>query len=267
MKAKILTIAGSDSGGGAGIQADIKTAEAFGVYSMTAITAITSQNTQGVSAIHPIPPKDVATQIDAVLSDFGADVIKTGMLYDAAIINIVAERIQLHAAHIPLIIDPVMVAKGGAILLEDEAINALTTRLLPRCTLITPNIPEAEQLTGKTITSSEDMESAALFIMTHYGAGAVLLKGGHLAGNEITDILVDKERTHRFTHARITTRHTHGTGCTLSTAIACGIASGLSLKDAVIQARHYVLEAIRHAPEMGQGQGPLCHRHLYLADT
>lgn len=252
---RLLIIAGSDSGGGAGIQADIKTAAAVGVYATTAITALTAQNTKGVFGIMQVPPDFIQQQIELVLSDIGTDAIKTGMLHNAAVIEAVANTIP---QNIPLVVDPVMVAKGGAPLLEPSAMNALKEKLLPLATLITPNIPEAELLSDITIKNPKDMEKAAKAIVD-LGAKAVLMKGGHLEGDEITDILVTHAGTHSWQDQRIYTNHTHGTGCTLASAIACGLANGQKLEDAIAHARAYVRSAMEAAPGFGQGHGPLNH--------
>ncbi len=258
MIARVLIIAGSDSGGGAGIQGDIKTVAAHGGYAATAITAITVQNTCGVSAVHRIPQDIVAGQIKAVLDDIGADVIKTGMLVDADMIHTVADA--LSGYHGPLVLDPVMVAKGGAALLRDDAVIALTARLIPHATLLTPNVPEAERLTGITITTADDMRDAGNALLD-LGCTDVLMKGGHLTGDALTDWLITADGAVRFDDARIQTRHTHGTGCTLATAVAVGLGQGLSLVDAVVRARAYVRGAIVHAPGFGSGHGPLNHAY------
>lgn len=259
-KGRVLSIAGSDSGGGAGIQADIKTVTALGGYAATAITAITVQNTLGVRAIYPVPLDIIRGQIDAVLEDIGADCIKTGMLASADIIDAVWGRLQALAAHVPRVIDPVMVATSGARLIDEGAIAALKTRLVPGATLLTPNIPEAEVLSGLPVADAESMRRAGQALLA-LGAKAVLVKGGHLEGPEVIDILVSTEGTEIFRSPRIDTRHTHGTGCTLASAIATGLAQGLPLVDAVQRARAYVHEAIRTAPGFGSGNGPLHHGH------
>ena len=253
---RVLVIAGSDSGGGAGIQADIKTAMALGAYASTAITALTVQDTRGVHAIHPIPPAFIAQQIAVALADPGADAIKTGMLGDAAVIEAVA--MALAGVGLPLVIDPVMVAKGGAVLLETAALSALKRDLLPLATLLTPNLPEAELLTGLPIPDLAAMHHAAELLLT-LGVPAVLLKGGHAAGDTVTDLLATETGIVAFTRPRLDTRHTHGTGCTLATAIACGLAAGMALPDAVERARNYVQAAIAAAPGIGAGHGPLGH--------
>ena len=253
---RILVIAGSDSGGGAGIQADLKTAMALGAYASTAITALTAQDTRGVYAIHPIPTAFIAQQIAVALADPGADAIKTGMLGDTAVIEAVARA--LADARLPLVIDPVMVAKGGAVLLETSALSALKRDLLPLAALLTPNLPEAELLTGLTIPDLDAMHHAAEVLLT-LGVPAVLLKGGHTSGGTVTDLLATEDGTMVFTRPRLDTRHTHGTGCTLATAIACGLAAGMALPDAVERARNYVQAAIAAAPGIGAGHGPLGH--------
>jgi hydroxymethylpyrimidine/phosphomethylpyrimidine kinase len=255
---RLLVIAGSDSGGGAGIQADIKTATSLGVYAMTAVTAVTVQDTLGVHAVHPIPANLVRAQIISVLSDIGADAIKIGMLGSVAVIEAVAQALSSHGAGLPLVVDPVMVAKGGASLLEDEAGNALIANLFPRATLVTPNAPEAAALTGLPVDTVADYARAGAALL-NTGAGAVLVKGGHAQGETVTDVLVTKESVQRLAAPRIDTRSTHGTGCTLASAIACGLAQGLPLLDAIKRARSYVQEAIRTAPGFGHGHGPLNH--------
>ena len=254
---RVLIIAGSDSGGGAGIQADIKTVTALGGYAATAITAVTVQNTLGVSAIHPIPPEIVAAQARTVLDDIGADAIKTGMLGDAPTMAAVA-RVLERAAAIPAVIDPVMVAKGGAVLLDPAALETLRTRLIPRAALLTPNVPESEALTGLAIASLDDQRRAAEALL-RAGARAVLMKGGHLPGERVVDLLVTAGGETAFEAERIDTRHTHGTGCTLASACATGLAQGLPLPQAVARAWAYVQEAIARAPGLGRGHGPLDH--------
>jgi hydroxymethylpyrimidine/phosphomethylpyrimidine kinase len=260
---RILIIAGSDSSGGAGIQADIKTVTMLGGYAATAITAVTVQNTLGVSAIHAVPQEIVAGQIEAVLSDIGADAIKIGMLGDAATIETVATC--LAGVSIPIILDPVMVAKGGAALLEGDAIWALVERLLPRATLLTPNVPELEILTESDVADEADMLLAAQELLAR-GPRAVLAKGGHFAGTSVVDWLVSHNLQRRFEAPRIESRfapaHTHGTGCTLSSAIATLVGSGLALPEAVQAARDFVRAAIAAAPGFGAGHGPLGHAQV-----
>ena len=261
--ARILIIAGSDSGGGAGIQGDIKTVQALGGYAMTAITALTAQNTQGVFGIHPVPPEFIAQQISLCLDDIGADAIKTGMLHSAEVIAAVAGAVP---QHIPLVVDPVMIAKGGAPLLVEAALHALKTLLLPRATIITPNLPEAELLLGRTIDIAPEAMAEAARELLQFGCKAVLLKGGHAIAADgtptplLTDVLVVAEQAPvTFTAPRIDTRHTHGTGCAMASAIATGLGQGLSLVDAVARAHEYVQQAIARAPGFGHGHGPLGH--------
>lgn len=256
--ARILIIAGSDSGGGAGVQADIKTAAAFGTYAMTAITAVTVQNTKGVRAIHPIPPNIVRDQIVACLKDIGADAIKTGMLANAPVAKAVAAALAKYARGIPLVVDPVMVSTSGASLLDEDAVDIIKKRLIPLATLVTPNIPEAKRLTGIRGTSRGDIRSAAARLR-EMGAKAALIKGGHSTRSTIDDVLSWEKGEEVYAFPRLKTRHTHGTGCTLATAIACGLGQGLSLPLAVARAREYVQNAIATAPGFGHGRGPLNH--------
>lgn len=260
MQGRVLIIAGSDSGGGAGIQADLKTVTALGGYGATAITALTAQNTLGVSGVLPVDPAFVTQQIEVVLEDIGADAIKTGMLHSAAVIEAVAEALRKLAADVPLVVDPVMVAQSGASLLQDDAVQALRRELLPMATLVTPNLPEAERLCGHSIAGPAEMREAAEQLLT-LGPGAVLLKGGHLPGTQLVDVLVSAEGAEVFEGERIETEHTHGTGCTLASAVATGLAQGLSLREAVVRARAYLQEALRSAPGIGRGQGPVNHGH------
>ncbi len=256
MKGRVLAIAGSDSGGGAGIQADIKTVTALGGYALTAITALTVQDTQAVYAVHPVPLDFLRLQIIHALADPGADAIKTGMLGDTATIAVVCDA--LSGTALPLVVDPVMVAKGGHSLLAAEAVGVLRRRLLPLCTLLTPNLPEAEALTGMAINGLADIETAAHALLDA-GAPAVLLKGGHLSGDEVIDVLATRQGNRVFVNSKQETRHTHGTGCTLSSAIATGLAQGMALEDAVARAVAYVQAAIASAPGFGRGHGPLNH--------
>ena len=255
---RLLIIAGSDPSGGAGIQADIKTASAFGVYAMTAITAITVQNTRGVTAVQALPPALVREQIVACLKDIGADAIKTGMLANAAIVKVVAGTLREHAAGIPLVVDPVMLATSGAALLKPNAEKAVIEHLFSLATLVTPNLPEARKLTGVARSDRKSIRKAA-DILRAMGAEAALIKGGHSSKATIDDVLVWKYGEDIFGFPRIKTRHTHGTGCTLASAIACGLAKGYPLSVAVAKAREYVQAAIASAPGFGKGHGPLNH--------
>jgi len=258
MKGRVLIVAGSDSGGGAGIQADIKAVTAMGAFAATAITALTAQNTLGVHAVHPVPLDFIARQIVVVMDDIGADVIKTGMLGTAEVIGVIADTLARHAAGVPLVLDPVMVAKGGARLLDPDALSALKRVLLPMALVITPNLPEAEALSGMAIPDLAAMRQAAKALLA-LGAPAVLLKGGHLPGDMVIDLLATADGVEEFNSPRIHTRHTHGTGCTLASAVAAGLAQGMSLRAAVLRARAYVHAAIAAAPGYGAGHGPLDH--------
>ncbi len=251
-----LTIAGSDSGGGAGIQADLKTFAAHGIFGMSAITAVTAQNTVTVTASHALEPALVAAQIDAVALDLPIDAVKVGMLATAAIIETVAAAIERHGLG-PVVLDPVMVAKGGARLLADDAVDALRRRLLPLATIVTPNAPEAAVLTGRPVATLADQRAAAIELV-RLGAAAALVKGGHLDGAAI-DVFADSESIIELRSERIESPHTHGTGCTLSAAIAARLATGESLHDAVRGAKAYVTRAIEQAPGLGRGHGPLQH--------
>lgn len=258
MTARILVIAGSDSGGGAGIQADIKTVGALGGYAATAITALTAQNTHGVFGIHPVPAEFVAQQIQLILSDIGADCIKTGMLLNASVITAIAETLDHHRPTIPLVIDPVMVSKSGADLLDPLAVSALISKLFPKADLITPNIPEAESLLGILIKTEEDQSNAARDLLS-LGPQAVLLKGGHASGDHVVDILATAHSITRFASPRLPGRAAHGTGCTLASAIATGLAQGHDLNTAVTLARDYVQKAILSSPAIGTGHPLLGH--------
>ena len=260
MEGRVLIVAGSDSGGGAGIQADIKAVTMLGGFAATAITALTAQNTRGVHGIFPVEPGFIAQQMHVVLEDIGADAIKTGMLHSPEVIETVVRQVEKNARGVPLVVDPVMVAKGGARLLESSAESALKLRLLPMAAVVTPNIPEAEVLTGLTISTVEDMTRAVDALLA-LGPGAVLLKGGHLEGDVVVDILrtADGEQ-HSFEDTRIRTQHTHGTGCTLSAAIATLLGHGQELEHAITLARNFVYRAIEAAPGFGGGNGPLGHQ-------
>lgn len=255
---RVLIVAGSDSGGGAGIQADIKTCAAFGVYSATAITAITAQNTLGVQQVEPISPDLVAAQMRSTLSDIGADVIKIGMLANQGIIEAVADVIANEAEDATVVLDPVLVATSGDALLQEDAVASLKELLLPLADIVTPNTHEAKILTGITVEDVETMTRAGEELR-QMGAYAALMKGGHLEGNSVIDILVAEEGTQMMSAPRIHSKHTHGTGCTLASAIAALTAQGTPIEVAVQEAREYVFEAIRSAPGLGKGNGPLNH--------
>lgn len=256
MQGRVLIIAGSDSGGGAGVQADIKTVTALGGYAMTAITAVTVQNTLGVFGVHPIPLNVVAAQARAVLDDLGADVVKTGMLGSRETVALVAGL--LAEADLPVVIDPVMMAKGGEPLLGSDAVDAVRELLVPHAALLTPNAPEAEALTGLPVEDEAGLRRAGAALLEQ-GARAVLMKGGHIEGGTIVDLLVWSDGERRFESPRFPGRNTHGTGCTLASACAAGLARGLALEAAVERAHAYTAEAIRRAPGLGRGHGPLDH--------
>ena len=267
MHGRVLVVAGSDSGGGAGIQADIKTISMLDAYVATAITALTAQNTEGVFGVVPIPPEFIRRQIEVVLDDIGADVIKTGMLHDAAVIEAIAGVLQERAAAVPVVVDPVMAAKGGARLIEPEAIDALKRLLIASAEIVTPNLPEAEILCGATIGDVAEMRTAGETLL-RLGCRAALVKGGHLSGETVSDVLVTAGGGVRVWESpRIATRHTHGTGCTLASGIAAGLAQGLDLEEAVDRARNYVQRAIAGAPGLGRGHGPLDHAHPLHPDA
>ena len=252
-----LTIAGSDSGGGAGIQADLKTFAAFGVYGASAITAITAQNTVGVRAIHEVPVEVVAAEIDAVMEDIGADAVKTGMLSSAGIIDVVADRLRAHGVR-SLVVDPVMVAKSGDRLLREDAVHALRERLLPLALVVTPNAPEAGVLSGVEVLDAASAREAARRIHD-LGPRVVVVKGGHLEGDTSDDLVWDGRSFEVLTGRRIATRHTHGTGCTFSAAIAAGLALGRTPLEATREARAFLQGAIEHAEPLGHGHGPVNH--------
>jgi hydroxymethylpyrimidine/phosphomethylpyrimidine kinase len=259
MLPRVLIIAGSDSGGGAGIQADIKTVTLLGGYASTAITALTAQNTLGVSDVSGVDPGFVREQIRVVLDDIGADAVKIGMLFSREIVRAVAAELESRAAMIPVILDPVMVAKGGAALLEKDARAMLIERLFPIAALVTPNVPEAELLTGRTASDADDLPRLAERLLT-LGPAAVLVKGGHLEGDTVVDLLRTLDGAEeRFEGPRVLTRSSHGTGCTLASAIATGVAEGLTLSSAIARARRFVQRALETAPGLGQGHGPLNH--------
>jgi hydroxymethylpyrimidine/phosphomethylpyrimidine kinase len=259
---RVLSIAGSDSGGGAGIQADLKTFSALGCYGMTAITAITAQNTCGVRAIHGVPPQMLGDQIDAVLEDIGVDAVKIGMLHSPEIVRTVAVAIDRHGLS-NIVFDPVMVATSGAVLIDDEAVAVLVRELFPRVAVITPNLDEAGLLVGRTLTTVDDMEWAAKTLLDK-GARAVLLKGGHLPGDTVLDFLITQTGEQIWMQApRIQSPNTHGTGCTLSSAMAAHLALGEPLMNAVQLARLYVRDALQAGAQVrtGKGSGPLNHGH------
>ena len=260
--ARVLTIAGSDSGGGAGIQADLKTFAALGCYGMSAITALTAQNTVGVQAIHAVPPAFLRQQIDAVLDDIGADAVKIGMLHVPEVVQVVASALQRHGLE-RVIVDPVMVATSGDRLIAEETVAVLVRDLFPRAQLITPNLDEAALLLGHTLSRREDLLPAAQALQA-LGAPAVLLKGGHLQGDVVEDLLLERDGTvTRLASERIATRNGHGTGCTLSSAIAAHLALGLDLASAVRRGRDFIVQAIAAGADVhtGQGHGPLNHGH------
>ena len=256
---RVLTIAGSDSGGGAGIQADLKTFAALGCYGTSAITALTAQNTLGVSGIHPVPPAFAAAQIAAVLEDIGADAVKIGMLYSAELIRVVAEQLQKFNAR-NIVLDPVMVAQSGDRLLRDDAVGAITEYLMPLADVVTPNIPEAEVLVGRGIRSVAEMRQAARDL-GRFGSRSILVKGGHREEDDSSDLLYvcREDRFVTLTAERVSSRNTHGTGCTLSAAIAAGLARGFTLVAAVESGLDFVHRAIERAPGLGRGNGPLNH--------
>ena len=261
---RVLIIAGSDSSGGAGIQADIKTVTMLGQYAATAITAITVQNTCGVSDVLGLEPALIKAQILAVLDDIGADTIKTGMLHSSDVVKTIAATLEEVSWAGPLVVDPVMVATSGDQLIDDSAVDVIRNVLLPRASLITPNLPEVAVLTGREITSVDDMKHAADRLLS-FGAQAVLVKGGHLKDATLTDLLVTENGIDEITSEKIETQHTHGTGCTLASACAALIAGGMSIEEAFPVAHAFVREAILKAPMLGKGHGPLGHAHVQEA--
>jgi hydroxymethylpyrimidine/phosphomethylpyrimidine kinase len=258
---RALTVAGSDSGGGAGIQADLKTFGALGVFGTSAITAITAQNTIRVMRIQEIDPDVVAAQIDAVAQDIGFDAVKTGMLASTAIVEAVAAALQRHRAP-NLVVDPVMVSKSGTRLLKEDAVATMKARLLPLAEIVTPNIPEAEVISGHTIADVEAMRDAAKRIFD-LGPRRVVIKGGHAEGPNVVDLYYDGERFEEFKAERVVTRCTHGTGCTYSAAIAAYLAHGLPPLDAVARAKEFLIAALQTAPDIGKGIGPVNHFHAF----
>ncbi|XXM72548.1 bifunctional hydroxymethylpyrimidine kinase/phosphomethylpyrimidine kinase [Lysinibacillus sphaericus] len=254
---KALTIAGSDSGGGAGIQADLKTFQELGAYGMSAITAVTAQNTLGVHGVYPVSIDGIVQQIDAIGEDLGTDALKTGMLFSGEVIEAVSERIH-HYGWDNIVVDPVMIAKGGAKLLQDEAVRALKERLIPLTSVITPNIPEAEVLTQMKITSLNDRIEAAKQLMG-MGAKSVVIKGGHAEDREVIDLFFDGTICEELISPRIETLHTHGTGCTFSAAITAQLANGMTMRDAVLTAKEFIRAAIEDGLGIGGGHGPTNH--------
>jgi hydroxymethylpyrimidine/phosphomethylpyrimidine kinase len=263
-----MTIAGSDSGAGAGVQADLKTFAALGIYGTSVLTAITAQNTIAVMSVHELPTDVINAQIEAVISDIGADAVKTGMLSSSVIIECVTTCLKASMKKYPnmpglrqIVVDPVMVAKSGDALLQEEAVGALRELLVPLAAVITPNIPEAETLTGLTITTDDDVNKAARMIVD-MGAASVVIKGGHREG-PATDVYFDGSSFREFTSPRFDTVNTHGTGCTFASAVAAGLAQGLETEDAVGQAKEFVTEAIRNSFPVGHGHGPLNHFYKF----
>ena len=260
---KAMTIAGSDSGGGAGIQADLKSFSANGVYGSSVITAITAQNTLGVHDVLELPVSLIESQIRAVMSDIGCDVIKTGMLSSSGIVETVAQTLgEFDLKNINIVVDPVMKAKGGASLINDDAIETVKNTLIPMASVVTPNVPEAVELTNIDITDVDSAKKAALEIM-NMGAGSVVVKGGHLEGQESQDLYYDGKFFEIFSSERIDTHNTHGTGCTFASAIAAGLAKGFSMLDAVFAAKEYVTMAIKNNHDIGSGHGPVNHFYQY----
>jgi hydroxymethylpyrimidine/phosphomethylpyrimidine kinase len=256
--ARVLVVAGSDSGGGAGIQADLKTIMALGGHASTAITALTAQNTLGVQGVHPVPVDFVREQMRVVLEDIGADCVKTGMLQDRAVIDAVVAELKARAPGLDMVVDPVMVAKSGDQLISDDAVSHLRSVLLPQAKVLTPNLPEAEVLLGQPIRGLEAMREAAMALRA-LGPEHVLLKGGHQQGEMISDCLASADGVEVFTSIRLDTRCNNGTGCTLASAVAAGLAHELTVREAVVQARKYLFEALRSARRLGEGAGPVNH--------
>jgi hydroxymethylpyrimidine/phosphomethylpyrimidine kinase len=262
---RVLSIAGSDSGGGAGIQADLKTFSANGCFGMTVITALTAQNTTGVGGIHAVPPSFAAEQLDAIYEDIGTDAVKIGMLYSAELIRVVAERLRKYGVD-NIVLDPVMVAQSGDKLVEDDAVAAIKTHLMPLASVVTPNVPEAEVLCGHQPREPAEIEAAAK-ILAEYGSTSILIKGGHNEGSASSDLLYfpQEDRMIRLSAERINTRNNHGTGCTLSSAIAAFLAKGANIESAVRNAKDYITNAIRAGADyqLGQGHGPVHHFHEF----
>lgn len=257
---KVLTIAGSDSGGGAGIQADLKTFAAMKVYGCSVITALTAQNTVGVSGIHTVPAEFVSKQLDAVLEDIHIDAVKTGMLASASIVEVIAKKLQQHSIS-NLVVDPVLVATSGDFLTDEGLeglVDAFRSLLFPLATVVTPNVPEAEQLTGMKINTLDDMREAAVKIKS-FGPAFVVVKGGHITGDNAVDVLFDGNKFYEYTDSRVATENTHGTGCTFASALAAGLARGLTVHEAVAEAKRFVHCALRHSFKIGHGRGPTHH--------
>ena len=261
MKGRVLIIAGSDPSGGAGIQADIKTVTTLGGYAATAITALTVQNTRGVSAVHPVAPEIIRAQIDAVMSDIGADAVKIGMIGDVETASVIEDALKNYARSVPIVLDPVLVATSGDALAGAGVAVFIRDRLTPLAAVITPNTEEAAALTGVAIANEAAMIAAGEALVA-LGAGAALIKGGHMAGDDVVDVLVEASGVQSLRNNRLSTKSTHGTGCTLASAIATGLAQGMKLAAAVERAVGYVHEAIRTAPGYGSGSGPLNHAHM-----
>lgn len=257
-----LTIAGSDPSGGAGIQADLKTFQELKSYGMAVITSLTAQNTLGVQDVHHVPLSMIEAQLQSVFSDMPVHAFKTGMIANADMMEIVHKQVKNQ--DIPFVIDPVMVATSGDVLISDEARDYLRDYLLPLSTVITPNLPETEYLTEMKVESYEDMQEAAKILVHEFSAGAALVKGGHLTGEDATDFLYDGEKMHEFSAKRIDTKNTHGTGCTYGAAITAYLSHGLPLHEAVKQAKVYVTKAIEHSLDLGAGSGPTCHWGIRL---
>jgi len=256
MKGRVLTIGGSDSSGGAGIQADIKTISAFGVYAASAVTAVTVQNSVRIDHVHHLPPAIVTAQIRAVLEDIGGDAVKTGMLGTPDVVERVATELSSLPELVPVVVDPVMVSTNGVRLLEEDALHAFKKNLLLLAHILTPNILEAEALTGHMIETVQDMEIAAKQLLD-FGPRAILVKGGHLPHGQVCDVFATPSGTKIYSGSRLNSRHTHGTGCTLASALAACLARGMLLGDAVVAARKFVFKAIESAPALGKGCGPL----------
>lgn len=262
---KVLTIAGSDSCGGAGVQADLKTVSAHGCYGMSVITALTAQNTKGVAGIHAVPPSFVQEQLEAVFTDIRPDAVKIGMLYSAELIDVVAKQLKKHGVE-KIVLDPVMVAQSGDNLLKRDAIDALKEYLIPLSTVVTPNLPEAEVLLNETLKTEEEIETAAK-VLSQYSCKSILIKGGHLEESDSTDFLYisDEDQFVRLKEKRIKTRNNHGTGCTLSSAIASGLAKGDTILNAVEKAKNYITGALQEGAKysIGHGHGPVHHFYRF----